>query len=99
MGRQIYINQLERKYKIVYLHNPKHFNLSPGSLYIENLPDGRKLLCAQPRKHSKQFHRLALLKPLAKKNVLKSNVLIEATVLQAQKLRENKKPFGGLLQD
>lgn len=63
--KKLYITQLQKKYKIVYLHNPKHFFLN--TLHIENLPGDRKLLCAYPRKHSKQFHHLALLKPLVKK--------------------------------
>lgn len=64
MSQKLYLSKLEKKYKIVYLHNPKHFFLN--TLFIENLSDGRKLLCAYPRPHNKNFHRLAILKPLNK---------------------------------
>jgi hypothetical protein len=59
----LYLDKLHKKYKVIYLHNPKHFFLN--SLWIEDLPNGDKLLCAHARltrNNRKNFTRLALLK-------------------------------------
>ncbi len=92
MTKKLYLSKLEKKYRIVYLHNPKHFNLS--NLWIENLPNGHKLLCANPRRHSKPFHRLALLKPLDKKT-FKRFITNEGEV----PFGKGTKPFNGIFQD
>lgn len=87
MTKKLYLSQLEKKYRIVYLHNPKHFFLN--TLYMEKLPNGNKLLCAYPRPHSKQFHRLALLKPLNRPKLVATKFTSIKTI----------KPFYGILQD
>lgn len=89
MGKQLYIHSLERKYRVIYVHNPKHFYLN--SLWIEDLPNGDKLLCANPRlsrNNVKNFHRLAILK---KKKTTKDFVKDNTVKLS--------KPFAGILQD
>jgi hypothetical protein len=89
LTQPLYLEKLHRKYKVVYLHNPKHFYLN--SLYIEDLPNGDKLLCATPRlsrNNRKNFHRLALLK----KKKTPQQFTKENTVAF-------KKSFNGILQD
>lgn len=93
MTTKLYLSKLEKKYRIVYLHNPKHFNLS--TLWIEKLPNGNRLLCANPRRHSKPFHRLALLKPLDKKTFKRFKTNEGETPLG----NKTEKPFFGILQD
>lgn len=91
MSEPIYLEKLERKYRVVYLHNPKHFYLN--SLWIEDLPNGDKLLCANPRlsrNNRKNFHRLALLK---KKKKSSDFVKLNTKPLPSQK------PFNGIFQD
>lgn len=90
MSKKLYINQLEKKYRITYLHNPKHFFLN--YLWIENLGDGRKILCANPRPHNKNYHRLALLKPLHKQTPKLQKFVEQNTV-------KFDKPFGGIFTD
>lgn len=71
---RIELDRLHKKYRVIYLHNPKHFFLN--SLYIEDLPNGDKLLCANPRmsrNNRKNFHRLALLKQKKPKDKLPFN--------------------------
>lgn len=96
MVKKLYLSQLHRKYKIIYLHNPKHFFLN--TLYIENQPNGQKLLCAYPRPHHKRFHRVALLKPRIKENVNLNGLqnVGEAVLLD---IKKSKKPFAGIFQD
>lgn len=97
------MSQLTKKYKVVYLHNPKHFFLN--SLYIEDLPNGQKLLCANPRPHSKQFHRLAILKPKVKPKQVeyfRPQTLIKehnSEVFVKENTMELKKPFNGIFRD
>lgn len=81
MSHKLQLYKLEKKYKITYLHNPKHFYLN--NLWIEDLPNGNKLLCANPRRHSKPFHRLAILKPLIKKKLIKNKGLLPGIVEEA----------------
>lgn len=89
MSSNLYLDKLHKKYKVIYVHNPKHFYLN--TLYIEELPNGDKLLCAQPRmtrNNRKNFHRLAILK---KKKTPRDFVKENTVAL--------KKPLGGIFQD
>lgn len=90
MTEKIYLDKLGKKYKIVYLHNLKHFYLN--SLWIEDLPNGDKLLCANPRlsrNNRKNFHRVAILK---KKVTAKEFVKINTQPIST-------KPYSGIFQD
>lgn len=85
----VHLDKLKKKYKIIYLHNPKHFYLN--NLWIEDKPNGDKLLCANARlsrNNRKNFHVLALLKKKVKPQELaQQNVL------------PSSKPFNGIFQD
>lgn len=84
---------LKKKYRIVYLHNPKHFYLN--NISIEDLPNGDKLVTAPPRlsrNNRKNFTRLALLK-------LKSNEQKDFVKKNTQSVLKNGKPFSGIFQD
>lgn len=86
---RIELDRLHKKYRVIYLHNPKHFFLN--SLYIEELPNGDKLLCANPRlsrNNRKNFHRLALLKKkITPKQFIKDNT------------QSLNKPYNGIFTD
>jgi hypothetical protein len=89
MTPPVYLEKLHKKYKVVYLHNPKHFYLN--NLWIEEKPNGDKILCGHARlsrNNRKNFHVLALLK---KKKTPKQFVTQNTIPL--------KKPFNGILQD
>lgn len=104
MTKKLFLNQLEKKYKISYLHNPKHFNMN--TLYIENMSDGRKVLCARTWRKQPHYNKLALLSPLEKKikqgNSLAHSTLVQAMEASIKKIKEKEtkgKVFGGLFQD
>jgi hypothetical protein len=89
MSSPLYLEKLHKKYKVIYLHNLKHFYLN--SLWIEDLPNGDKLLCANPRmnrNNRKNFHRVAILR---RKTTSKEFVIANT--------KPSTKPFNGILQD
>ncbi len=88
MAKNVYLNGIAKKYKIKFIHNPKHFFMN--SLFIETKENGQKVLCGKARPGHKNFHTLAVLKP----------ILTEKQEVIVQSIKNVKaKPFYGLLQD
>jgi hypothetical protein len=89
----INLDNYKKKWRIIYLHNPKHFYLN--SLQVEDLPNGDKLVTATPRlsrNNRKNFHKLALLKrKVTAKEFVQRNTLPSVS--------KDGKPFMGILQD
>jgi hypothetical protein len=89
----INLDNYKKKWRIVYLHNPKHFYLN--SLQVEDLPNGDKLVTATPRmsrNNRKNFHKIALLKrKVTAKEFVKQNT--------QPAVATSSKPFAGIFQD
>lgn len=88
----MYLSQIQKKYKISYIHNPKHFYLN--SLYIDVDMLGRKILCGKSRPHHKNYHVLAILVPLHKESNTVKNISVKRVTVEM-----TTKPFFGILQD
>lgn len=56
----MFLYQVERNYRIAWIHNPKHFY--QNSFQIEEI-DGRKTLVGTCRDKTKNYHKVGILKP------------------------------------